>query len=441
MGLISILLFLIGFLTYFSKHKYITLIVIAVLSTGYFRLVEPGFFIGPISLQHGDLALLLIFSIVPFRKKLNDKQLKGIKKALILFFIFLSISIFYDFFLRGTTPMQIFRTIRKTGYLAFFFLIYSFGRRDYEKFIRFIVTVTVIHTILYVSQYIFSYSLTGNFIINELGGARYGNYPTYIIPILVISLFTLSSSLVNKVLIVLLFIAILLAQSRGAIVSALSIFILYMFLKGKIKLHTLIIVSLLLFVGYNVTLNYFPIIEERFSHLFSGISIVGKMNYNNLQAFYQEGSFIFRWGVTYERFMYVIKEPVRIILGVGFVPDMDIISPIFVLGTHSPTLPTGFEQYNSVDILFPNIITRYGLVGSSIFLYFIYQLFKFSFNKKNLIWGKVLFTYLFSLLFISLINETFYNGQYFFFIFILIGIVCYSDKNAIPITNTIQNSQ
>ncbi|MBK9737017.1 MAG: hypothetical protein IPO92_19510 [Saprospiraceae bacterium] len=151
--------------------------------------------------------------------------------------------------------------------------------------------------------------------------------------------------------------------------------------------------------------------------------MVGRFDFNDLNFFYHQGSFTFRLGLTYERLMYVLDDTTRIILGVGFIPDFDILKPIFILGTISHTLPAGYEQFNSADVLFPNLITRYGIVGSLIFLYFIIQLFIYSYKNKGLIWGKILFTYLFALSIISLNSETFYNGQIFIMIFIMIDMV------------------
>lgn len=425
MGYITIILFFIGFFAFFSKQKkYLTLIAFVVLTSRYFGLVATTFFIGPFSFQPGDLALLLIFSLLPFRKKLNNAELNGIRKGLILFFIFLFVSILYDLFMRGTTPMQIFRTTRKTGYLAFFFLINSFSLKDYLRTIRFLIFITVIQALLYISQYLFGYALTPSaFSVNELGGSRYGNSPTYIIPVLTIAIFYLKTTKLRIALFILFFVTIILTQSRGAILSALSILLIYLFLQNRLKFKSLLIISIFIFGSYNVILNYFPIIGDRFTNLYVQANMVEQMNYNNLKAFYHQGSLIFRLGVTYERLTYVLEKPARIILGLGFIPDMDITSPIFILGTHSPTLPTGFEQYNSVDIFFPNIITRYGIVGSFIFLYFIYTFFSFSFKNRQTLWGKILLTYLSSLLFISLSNETFYNGGYFIVIFLMIGMI------------------
>jgi hypothetical protein len=423
MGFITIILFIIGFFAFFSKQKQLTLMIIAVLASQYFRLVDPNFFIGPFSFQHGDFALLLIFSLLPFRKKLNNAELNGIRKSLILFFIFLFVSILYDLSMRSTTPMQIFRTTRKTGYLAFFFLLTSFPYKDYQRLIQFIFIVTVIHAFLYIFQYILGYAfLPGKVDENELGGVRFGNSPVFLIPILVVTVFSLYKKKYQIVFIILFLISIVFSQSRGMIVSAISILLVYALLANKLKIIPVTLISLTLIIGYNIIISYFPIIEERFLHLFTEINEVNKMNYNDLNAFYHQGSFIFRWGVTYERLMYVLEDPVRIILGVGYIPDIDITYPIFTIGTHSPTLPTGYEQYNSVDIFFPNIITRYGIVGSLIFLFLIFEIFLFSFKNRLSLWGKVLLTYLVSMLFISLINETFYNGFNFLFIFFFMGL-------------------
>lgn len=432
MGVVTICIFILGFFAYFSKQKHLTLIAIVVLAAQYFRLVDANFYIGPFSFQHGDFALLLIFSLLPFRKKLNNAELNGIRKSLILFFIFLFVSILYDLFMRGTTPMQIFRTTRKTGYLAFFFLLNSFHYKDYQRLIQFLFIVTVIHAFLYIFQYILGYAfLPGKVDENELGGVRFGNSPIFLIPILVVTVFSLYKKQYQIVFIVLFLISIVLSQSRGAIVSAISILLVYAILANKLKIISATLISLALIIGYNIIISYFPIIEERFIHLFVEINEVNRINYNDLNAFYHQGSFIFRWGVTYERLMYVLEDPVRIILGVGYIPDIDITNPIFTIGTYSSTLPTGYEQYNSVDILFPNIITRYGIIGSCIFLFLIAKFFIYSLKVKNEFWGKVLLAYLISMAFISLINETFYNGFYFLFIFFFIGLTLKENQDKI----------
>lgn len=424
MELISVFLFLIGLWTYFSNYKYFTLIIIALLSSNYLQLADPNFLLVNISLQHGDLALLLIFFLLPFRKKNKDSQLNDIRKILFVFLIFLAIAIAYDFFTRGTTAMQIFRTTRKTGYLAFFFLINSFSLRDFQKFIYFFILLTIIHSILYISQYIFNYSFSNTENVdNEFGAARYRNIPYYIIPFFIICLFTVYKPRLKFLLTLLLFIVILLAQSRGAITAIAIVLLLFFIFQYRIKLSTLVYVFSFFIISYILVPYFFPIIGIRFQSLLSELDLVGRFDFNNLNFFYHQGSFTFRLGLTYERLMYVLDDTTRIILGVGFIPDFDILKPIFILGTISPTLPAGYEQFNSADILFPNLITRYGIVGSLIFISFIIQLFIYSYKNKGLIWGKILFTYLFALSIISLNSETFYNGQNFIIIFIMIGLI------------------
>ena len=424
MELISIILFIIGFWAFFSNYKYLTLIVIALLSSNYLQLADPNFFLGGISLQHGDLALLLIFASLPFRKKNKDSQLNDIRKILFVFLVFLAVAIAYDFFTRGTTAMQIFRTTRKTGYLAFFFLINSFSLHDYQKFIYFFIILTLFHSILYISQYLFNYSFSdAETFDTEFGAARYRNIPYYIIPFFVIILFTTSKRIIKISFSFLLFIVIILAQSRGAITATIIVLLLFFMFQYRIKLSTLGYVFLFFIISYILVPYFFPIIGIRFQSLLSELDLVGRFDFNNLNFFYHQGSFTFRLGLTYERLMYVLADTTRIILGVGFIPDFDILNPIFILGTISPTLPAGYEQFNSADILFPNLITRYGIVGSLIFLYFIIQLFIYSYKNKGLIWGKILFTYLFALSIISLNSETFYNGQNFIIIFIMIGLI------------------
>ena len=183
-GLVSFLLFFIGVFSYFSdKSKHLSLIIILILSSNYFGLESGFFLIGNMSLQHGDLALLLIFILIPFRIKVNSKHVNEIKIALSVFLIFLAVSIFYDYTYRGTSLMQIFRTTRNLGYLSFLFLIGSFKSQHYQKLFKFLITITVLHSFFYISQYIFGYSYTSYLdslkvvTENESGGKRYTNGP------------------------------------------------------------------------------------------------------------------------------------------------------------------------------------------------------------------------------------------------------------------------
>lgn len=434
-GLVSFLLFFIGVFSYFSdKSKHLSLIIILILSSNYFGLESGFFLIGNMSLQHGDLALLLIFILIPFRIKVNSKHVNEIKIALSVFLIFLAVSIFYDYTYRGTSLMQIFRTTRNLGYLSFLFLIGSFKSQHYQKLFKFLITITVLHSFFYISQYIFGYSYTSYLdslkvvTENESGGKRYTNGPTYLIPIMVLVAYIIKNRKVKFLLLILFLITIILGQSRGAIISVFSIFFMYTVLNKKLNLSTLIIPPVAVLIIYFLLLNFFPIIEERFVALFDEVELIDKLNFNSLEYFTQGGSFIFRLGLTYERFMYVMDDEIRMLLGVGFVPDMDITSPIFILGTHSPMLPTGFEQYNTVDVFFPNILTRFGFVGSAVYIYFIISILRYSYKNKMLVYGKILLTYLISLIVISFINETFYNAKYFIILFALAQLIIYEES-------------
>ena len=411
MSFLSILLFIVGFYGFYNNAKYLTLLALSILSTSWFGFAEPILSLGPIQLQNGDLALLLIFVLLPFRNKNQNSKIDGIKNALFLFFLFFTVSVAYDYIFRGTSPMQIFRTTRHIGYLAFFFLINSFNWKDYKLFFKYLVIITVIHAVLYISQYLFGLNFSSQEIeLNDLGGARYRNDPPYLIPAFVFLIFLIEENRLYKWYLVFFILAIIMTQSRGAIISAITAIFLFLFFKKNLKIHTLIFISLITIVIFNITLNYLPIINERFTDSYTQYSSFADLDFDNLESFYYQGSFIFRIGLTFERFMYVLADPITTLIGVGYIPDMDITSPIFILGTESPILPTGYEQYNSIDIFFPNIITRYGIVGSIIFIYFIFQLFVFSFKHRQNLFGKILLTYLISLLLIS-----------FIIIFILIG--------------------
>jgi len=426
MGLLSVGLFFIGLICFFTRHKSFTLVAIALLSTSYFGFVNQFFYIGSATVQHGDLALLLIFSLIPFKSTRNITELNGIRRSMSLFFFFFFVSVCYDILVRDISLVQLFRTVRHLGYFAFFLLIPRFKYSDYRAFLIFLLFSTTFHALIYLSQYLFGYSYSANLIQNELGDSRYGGSPVYLVLSVVILTIGIAKSVTlmsfEKILLVLLILTVVFSQSRGAIVSVIVVLFLQQYLKRSVHLPS-ITVWLVSFLGLCfLTGSFFPIIYERFSYIIPQINLAIEMDYSNLSAFFHEGSLLFRWGMTFERFLYVSDEPVRMLLGVGYLPDMDLSSLVFVLGTHSPMLPLGFEQYNSIDIFFPNIITRYGFLGSVLFLYMLWHFFKISYYLRHSTWGKILYLYLISMIFKAFINEAFYNGQNFFMIFVLIGI-------------------
>lgn len=432
MALVSLLSLIIGFLSYFCNLRYVTLVIIFSLSTSYFGLANNFSYVGPIPIHNSDMAIMLILSLLPFRVRSIPDETKSILKGILLFMSFLAISVVYDYLERGTSLLQIFKTIRHTLYLIFFFLITSFSFTDYQKFLKVLLFFTVLHSFFYLSQYLFGFSYSNNFIYNEMGGSRYSGIPTYItffFAVLIVGSSEISKNLFTRNFFIILFsITVIFYQSRGAIISLVTIYLLNYYFNHKNRLINLFLVSIFTTLVYTLVFNFFPIISERFLIAFNEIENLSVMDHDNLVAFYHEGSLIFRWGMTYERFLHTTEEISRMFFGSGFIPDMDLKEQVFILGTHSPLIPLGFEQYNSKDIIFPNLLSRYGFLGTLIFLGLIGKILKFSIQKKNDLWGKVLLLYIISMISISLVNESFYNCQNFLIVFVLLGTLLQKHK-------------
>lgn len=417
MALLSISSFLLGLISFFNKNKGITLICIFLLAYDFVNLINPFFYIGTVSIQNSDLALLLIFCILAFRSKVNYKDLKGIKIVLVAFLVFLSISVLYDIFIMGTTLSQSFRTLRNFGFLFFFFIQDKFKFKDYKFFFSFILNMTIIHSIIYISQYIIGFTFFGDSIKSDTGLLRFSNSPPFLYISLILFLFEKKSNYV-KILIIL--IAILCTLSRGAfIVAIISVFCALIY-KYKFNLFKVGFSMTLIYLIFSFVISYSTALNTRVTDAQEQISSVNSLDFNNLNSFYHQGSGIFRLGLTYERLMYVLGDPKKIILGVGFVPDFDIESKIFTLGTKSDVLPSGYEQYNTGDILYPNIITRFGILGSILFMAFIFKILQFSLKNSRFNYGKILSTYIIALLFSTFNNQSFYEAHQFLLVFILI---------------------
>lgn len=434
MAIVTILIFLMGLISFFNNKKLLTLISLFLLIYNYLGLSQPYFNIGSLTIQNSDLALLLIFILLPFRIKLNFKELKNINKSIIIFIVFLSFSLSYDLIFRETTPFQAFRSLRNLGFLFFYFIMFLFDYKDYKRFFNIIITITVIHSLIYISQYIFNFSFFSDKLLpNDEGIIRYSNSPHFFTITIILLIFKKLKNYFDYLKITIVTIAVLFTLSRGAISILLIIFLLALIFKYKKKVYKFVIPLSLFYMIFSFIISNTSL-NSRFSKANNEITSFTNIDFDNLNSLYHQGSLIFRLGLTYERIVYVLEDPVRIILGVGFIPDMDIKRKIFVIGTHSEILPTGFEQYNSADIMLPNLITRFGIFGSLLFLMLIYYIFRFSLVNKDCEFGKILFTYTISLVFLSLNNQSFYQTQLFIMFFMMISMIL-SKKYSLSTTN------
>ena len=424
-GLSSIVLFFLGLGFFFNGSRHLTLIILFTLASSYFELM-PGFFsLGITTIQHSDFALLMIGILLPFRTGSSNK-FREVKKWIVIFFAFLVVSCAYDFLFRDSSLMQIFRTVRGTFYLSFVWLLSSFKANDYLLLFKFLVIVTIGHSFLYLSQYLFDFRLTEGLAENEFGGKRVtGGHPPFLYLAVVLSLYFCKSKRSLVAILGLFVTVILFGQSRGALIGLGASLICYLYFFSKVgkgfwtwfgmASATLMTVCCLLIM--------FPEVSSRVGLLREESKNFNQLDFSRVETFRFKGSATFRIGLIYERFNYVSEDPIKMLFGVGFVPDKDIRVAIFKLGTESPSLPTGFEQYNSVDILFPNLITRYGFFGSAIFVILILKTYSAAFKGYRVALGKTTICYLAWMLVGSFNNETYYDCFNFLAIFSLIQCV------------------
>ena len=97
---------------------------------------------------------------------------------------------------------------------------------------------------------------------------------------------------------------------------------------------------------------------------------------DDIAEFYHGGSFQFRLAMFAERVFYLIYSN-KLLFGDGFTPDSKLNSQIFIIGTQTDLYSFGIEQYNSADFLYVNTISRFGLIGTILFIFLFIYLYKF----------------------------------------------------------------
>lgn len=436
MILLSLFIFFVGAFSFFYKKRHFFIISIILLSSNFFNLSLSYFNIGSFVIQNYDLALLLLIICFPLIKNIKDKELKKIGNSIKFFIVFLIVSVSYDFFFRDNSFFSIFRTTRHILFFLFFFYLESFNKSHYKKVFNFLIIVTFLHSTIYMSQYIFNYSYTTYLdslkavTHNEFGYSRYTNGPTFIMPSLILVLFSKYNKILKNLIILVFFTTVILTQGKGLLFLFLTTLLFHQILIKKVKIENLLFslpfLLLLMPILSSLLLNSFSF--QRIFLLVNEYQNIYYLDLDNLVDWQHSGSFIFRLGLIIERYKYIITEIDMILLGVGYLSDAELLRPIFELGTISPNLQSGFEQFNTKDILFPNLLTRYGILGSFIFLKIPYTILRLNVAKIKRIESKFIFLLLVAIFINSFFNYTIYNTFNFISIFIFLGYAKHYNK-------------
>lgn len=383
-------LVLFGIALYFTKWRvWSGVIFFFFLSRGFqfvpTSLFETGLFVS----KAPDFALIYILAICViggFYYKdffVRSKVVVGI----LLFVIFVFVSIIYSRFYLQVTWEDIIRTSRYFFFVLAYFVFRRFSKEDVLNMFRVLFLITLVGCSLYVIQAVTGYPLLVGGWHGKFGTLnRYYNIPILFYVLIIYTFFLNPFKGFWKYYSIVVFCLVaILSQHRGLMIAIFiaafyGVYVLEGGLKGIFKY---------LFIGCLALLPIVDVLMERFSdNTSSDIDSVmdgAFTEYSGVMS--ADGTFLFRIALFYERFDYVLEKPERMLLGVGLMAEgSERAQQEFNFFVGLSTKDGSLIQLDTSDIAWVPFLLRLGFVGTFIYLglYFFLGKFFYMYRKDKL---------------------------------------------------------
>ncbi len=391
-------LLLLGIILYIIGHRVSSVLIFLFFLFGGFQVVPEFLFETYIGISKGiDFAfvytiVLFFFGIFHFDDFIPINPLsKAILGYILLLLICIGVSIGYY-----SIPLsEILRTTRSFFIILSYFLIRRLDPTQFKKIVYALFYITAFQCILFILQ-----SVSGTPILTAAsqGGSvgifsRFYNYPHLLYFLFFLSIF---SPLLTKQqkwwIIPLLSFAIILSFSRSAIVVIIMLVLLGYLLQLKDKKRFLRLIPVFLLILPLIGAVVFKQMQGRtltdLQSVMAGEFMEVVDSDKSVDEEIEDGStMIFRLALFFERYVDIIDSKLSIVIGKGLSVEGSPYTMahfnyrIGLTVGDSQKLYDGYiAQLNSPDISWSNLILRYGIVGTVIymvgFFYFSIPIFR-----------------------------------------------------------------
>lgn len=389
--MIGIILLFISFVLYFKpRYRYISYFLYISFMLGY----GGGFGLWTdevLGIKNKDMAIVYTFVISLYLISQNNYKLPKIEflKWYKLFIIFIFCSIVFSYIHYGFSFYQILQGGR--DYLLIFSLpiLMKIKVNELSKLMNLLLCVTIITSILFILQIVVGHPLmpySGEPSIDPtVGLTRMYNSPA-LLDFFLIFTFVKPEYFGKRVnlLRILFFITLICTFGRTGIFSTIiSVLLAMMFLGKASKMIKTIVIIGILFIPF------IGMVTSRFEKggTSDDLSAIKSGNYQNFEMG-EGGTMTYRIAWVYERFDYLTNRSIgEQIFGLGLISESQpIVNKMYNFRVGNIVQNTGFPtQLYTPDIAYGNILTKLGLVGSSIYLLFVISLtlFFYKYRKTN----------------------------------------------------------
>lgn len=340
--------------------------------------------------------LELLFYNHNFLYRKNDKIGNVILLLLLLFLLNCIITII----LKRETTISALKVLYNSLFFFSYFIFRKLDLKHWNASLKYILPCSIIGGIFYYLQFFGIHILSGIVNEGEFGQVthRYMNYPAFTYLFLFYYVF---ANVKYKYILLFFFIPfIVLPMSRGSMLGFVITVFIFLYLKGKLT-RSLFKIAIPIFFAI---LIFLPVIKERFvgknNKVSFGDEITNILTWKSYTDYNgsESDTYAFRIALMWERFDYMFKHPLTILLGNGSVYENSKACTSlfdFYIGSWSVDKDGNdfIRQIESTDVAFITHFFRYGILYIVLMVLYLKFCFK-RFNAIQNIWADVALLFL-----------------------------------------------
>ena len=382
--LLNILLFCMAISSYATKKYVASVVILAFFTTNAFILNIGVPYVKYIDFGLLEIAICTIIGFYRFDKFFSISTFPG--KLFIAFFIFLIVVFLYSLIIHADSLSNIISVLRPYSYIFSYFILRVIPKEKLEKSVRIIFKLTLFACVCFILQYITHLEFVDTYIAEGSQTYRMQITPPFMIPFTLALLLFGDKIRWRYLLLLPLFVVFIIAQNRTAFVSIALLLIVYFAFANNTK-HKFVIVL--------ISFMAFPFISSMFNQRAendnsNASSSLGEIESSISSADYaslsHESTFLFRVAMIAERLNYLNEHPSKSLLGIGAMHEMSSNNKLnFMVGTAYISKGGSIEkaQIQSNDTLWSSVILRFGYVGVTVFLLYLFLSTSYFFKKRQ----------------------------------------------------------
>lgn len=369
----DIILFILGLFFLIRKRYEYVLAIIVLLATTYLQVpLDQKYFnvFFPHNVSDTGLLLYIIFWL-KIAIKFGVTKTHPFTKFFNIFFLFIFLSGCYDYY--NNVPIgDIIRFFRNWIFLTFIYIVPYIKHDWIINSLKIIFQITAIISCILILQHFTNIDII-DVRFDEGRGTKPPSYSIYCAAICLINIWNYSL-LKRSIYFIIFLLPILLNLKLTYAISIFLIYIIYIFFISNISFIQRLTISLLFIIASLGALAFNESFSDRLQNTFQEINTVESKDVS--------GNFSYRLLHSYERFDYIIQEPMTFLRGIGFISEKNNNKKLFDLGVWNEE-KMEVNQFDTGDIAWSILFIRLGIIGTIIYLYMYFKIIKYFLRYKN----------------------------------------------------------